>query len=70
MVDVDPSATVIGASLFADGYTGRARIVIDEDHGHLLGATFVGPRVEELIHSATIAVASQIPLARLWHAVP
>jgi pyruvate/2-oxoglutarate dehydrogenase complex dihydrolipoamide dehydrogenase (E3) component len=34
------------------------------------GVTFVGPGVEELIHSATIAVAGQVPLARLWHAVP
>jgi dihydrolipoamide dehydrogenase len=25
--------------------------------------------VEELIYSATIAVAAQIPISRLWHAV-
>ena len=56
--------------LFADGYTGRARMVIDEDHGYLLGVTFVGPGTEELIYSATIAVASQVPISRLWHAVP
>jgi Pyridine nucleotide-disulphide oxidoreductase, dimerisation domain len=48
----------------------RARMIVDEGHGYLLGVTFVGPDVEELIHSATIAVASQVPLARLWHAVP
>jgi dihydrolipoamide dehydrogenase len=36
----------------------------------LLGVTFVGPGVEELLHSATIAVAGQVPLTRLWHAVP
>jgi len=36
----------------------------------VLGVTFVGPGVEELIHSATIAVASQVPLTRLGHAVP
>ena len=61
---------MIGANVYADGYTGRARMVVDEDHGCLLGATFVGPGTEELLHSATIAVAGQIPLARLWHAVP
>ena len=49
--------------LFADGYTGRARMVVDEDHDCLLGVTFVGPGMEELIHSATIAVAGQVPLA-------
>jgi len=70
VVDVDPGVTVPGAGLYADGYTGRARMVIDEDHGCLLGATFVGPGVEELIHSATIAVAGQVPISRLWHAVP
>jgi len=69
-VDVDPGAKVIGASLYADGYTGRARMVVDEDHRTLLGVTFVGPGVEELIHSATVAVAGQVPVARLWHAVP
>jgi len=70
VVDVDPGVTVPGAGLYADGYTGRARMVIDEDHGHLLGVTFVGPGVEQLIHSATIAVAGQVPISRLWHAVP
>ncbi|MGH3764199.1 MAG: dihydrolipoyl dehydrogenase family protein [Pseudonocardiaceae bacterium] len=70
VIDTDPGATVIGASLYADGYTGRARMVVDEDHGRLLGVTVVGPGVEELLHSATIAVVGQVPLTRLWHAVP
>jgi dihydrolipoamide dehydrogenase len=30
----------------------------------------VGPGVEELIHSATLAVAAQVPVNRLWHVVP
>ena len=70
VVDVDPGVAVPGAGLFADGYTGHARMVVDEDHCCLLGVTFVGPGVEELIHSATIAVAGQVPISRLWHAVP
>ncbi len=45
-------------------------MVVDEDRGYLLGVTFVGPGVEELIHLATIAVAGQVPISRLWHAVP
>jgi len=45
VIDVDPGATVIGANLYADGYPGRARMVVDEDHGYLLGVTFVGPGV-------------------------
>jgi len=68
-VDVE-LGKVKGASLYADGYRGRARMVVDLDHGYLLGVTFVGPGVAELLHSATVAVAGQVPIDRLWHAVP
>lgn len=61
---------VAGASLQADGYEGRARMVVDEKRGVILGVTFVGQDVSELIHAATIAIVGEIPLARLWHAVP
>ncbi len=61
---------VSGAALFADGYAGRARFVVDEQRGVLVGATFVGPGTGELLHSATVAVVGEVPLARLWHAVP
>ncbi|MFI9786339.1 dihydrolipoyl dehydrogenase family protein [Kitasatospora sp. NPDC051984] len=61
---------VAGASLYADGYRGRARAVVDLDKETLVGITFVGPGVAELLHSATIAIAGEVPLARLWHAVP
>jgi len=61
---------VAGASLQADGYTGRARAVVDEDRQVLLGVTFVGSDVAEMLQSATIAVVGEVPLSRLWHAVP
>jgi dihydrolipoamide dehydrogenase len=70
VIDVDPGEKVAGAGLYADDYVGRARMVVDEDYGYLLGVTVVGPGVEELLHSATIAVTAQVPVARLWHAVP
>jgi dihydrolipoamide dehydrogenase len=68
-VDVD-LATVAGAGLYADGYRGRARMVVDLDEEIVRGVTFVGPGVGELIHSATVAVVGEVPLNRLWHAVP
>jgi dihydrolipoamide dehydrogenase len=59
-----------GASLHADGYTGRARMVVDEKRRVIVGMTFVGPDVAELLQAATNAVVGEIPLDRLWHAVP
>ncbi|MFD0265372.1 dihydrolipoyl dehydrogenase family protein [Streptomyces sp. NPDC127106] len=61
---------VSGAGLYADGYRGRARMVVDLDREVLLGATFVGPGAAELLHAATVAVAGEVPVGRLWHAVP
>ncbi len=44
--------------------------MVDEDRKVLLGATFTGPDVAELLHAATIAIVGEVPLDRLWHAVP
>jgi len=62
--------SVAGAKLFEDGYTGHARMIVDEQAKTVLGMTLVGPGVGELIHAATIAVAGEVPLDKLWHAVP
>lgn len=69
VVDYD-LANVAGATVYSDDYTGRARMVVDEERQVLLGATFVGADVGELLHSATIAVVGEVPIPRLWHAVP
>ncbi|WP_031077923.1 dihydrolipoyl dehydrogenase family protein [Streptomyces sp. NRRL WC-3742] len=61
---------VAGASLYADGYRGRARAVFDQDREVIVGACLVGPGVAELLHSATVAVVGEVPIDRLWHAVP
>jgi pyruvate/2-oxoglutarate dehydrogenase complex dihydrolipoamide dehydrogenase (E3) component len=65
-----PIGSVAGAAVFADKYTGTAIAVVDTEREVLLGVTFVGPGVAELLHSATIAVVGEVPLRRLWHAVP
>jgi dihydrolipoamide dehydrogenase len=61
---------VAGAALYADGYSGHARMILDEERGVIVGMTLVGVSVGELIHAATIAIVAQIPIERLWHAVP
>ncbi len=68
-VDYEMDA-VIGALLHTDGYSGHARIIVDEDRHLIVGATMIGPQVGDLLHSATIAVIGEVPLERLWHAVP
>ncbi|MFF7989562.1 dihydrolipoyl dehydrogenase family protein [Kitasatospora xanthocidica] len=68
-VDHDLGA-VAGASLYGDDYRGRAQVVFDLDRGVLVGACLVGPGVAELLHSATVAVVGEVPIDRLWHAVP
>lgn len=61
---------VAGSSLHSENYEGWAQLVVDEDRRVLLGATFAGPDVAELLHAATVAVVGEVPLDRLWHAVP
>jgi pyruvate/2-oxoglutarate dehydrogenase complex dihydrolipoamide dehydrogenase (E3) component len=63
-------ADVVGAQLQGDGYSGRAKAVVDTDRQTLIGFTLVGPAVVDHLHAATIAVTAQVPLDSLWHAVP
>jgi dihydrolipoamide dehydrogenase len=61
---------VAGATLLADGYRGRAKAVVDESARTLLGVTFVGQDVAEMVQAATFAVVGRLTLDQLWHAVP
>ncbi|QQR44827.1 NAD(P)/FAD-dependent oxidoreductase [Myxococcus xanthus] len=61
---------VPGTSLVGKGLTGTVKWVVDEKRRVLVGATFTGPEVGEMLHAATIAVAGEVPLDTLWHAVP
>jgi dihydrolipoamide dehydrogenase len=67
---VDLEISVAGSYVHAADYVGKARLVVDTDREVLVGATFVGPDTAELLHAATIAVVGEVPLSRLWHAVP
>ncbi|MFJ3922251.1 hypothetical protein [Streptomyces sp. NPDC090022] len=61
---------VAGAALHADDYRGHAKLVVDDTRRVVVGCTFTGPMATELIHTATVAVVGEVPLDRLWHAVP
>ncbi|MGQ4387672.1 dihydrolipoyl dehydrogenase family protein [Streptomyces sp. SAS_270] len=59
-----------GAVQYRPDYRGRARILVDRGRQVVVGATFVGPGVGELLYSATVAITGEVPVERLWHAVP
>lgn len=63
-------SAVAGTALLGEGLGGAAQLVVDERRRVVVGATFVGPEMGELLHAATIAVAGEVPLDTLWHAVP
>ena len=69
VLDCDLSE-IAGASTHADGYRGTARAIVDTDRGVIVGATVVGEGVAEMLQALTIAVVGEVPLNRLWHAVP
>lgn len=61
---------VAGAYTRGNGISGTSKLVVDEARSVIVGATFTGPDVQELLHSATVAIVAEAPLATLWHAVP
>ncbi len=61
---------VAAAGTSGEGITGTAFLVVDAARRVIVGATFTGPDIGELLHSATVAVAGEVPLDTLWHAVP
>jgi pyruvate/2-oxoglutarate dehydrogenase complex dihydrolipoamide dehydrogenase (E3) component len=68
-VDVSTQGNA-GGSFVGKGAPGTARIVVDEQRRVIVGATFTGVEVAEMIHAATIAVIGEVSLDDLWHAIP
>ena len=61
---------VAGASTQGEGIEGTSFLVVDGKRDLIVGATFTGPQVAELLHSATVAIAGAVDMHTLWHAVP
>lgn len=61
---------VLGARLHAKNYSGRVSFTVDDDRDVLIGATFVGQDVADMVHAATIAIVGQLTVRQLRHAVP
>jgi len=65
-----PTGEVPGAYTQGNGISGTSQLVIDDNRRIVVGATFTGPGVQELLHSATVAICGGLTVDRLWHAVP
>lgn len=65
-----PLGRVAGVAVHRDGAEGQARLVVDAARDVIVGFTVVGDDVAELVHAATVAIVGEVPIARLWHAVP
>jgi len=61
---------VTGAYTRGNGIKGTSHIVVDQGRRVIVGATFTGPDVQEIVHAATIAIVGEVTLDTLWHAVP
>jgi dihydrolipoamide dehydrogenase len=65
-----PSSATAGGAFHGTGTPGTARIIVDEQRGVIVGATFTGTEVAEWLQAATIAIVGKTPVELLWQAVP
>jgi pyruvate/2-oxoglutarate dehydrogenase complex dihydrolipoamide dehydrogenase (E3) component len=65
-----PTGEVPGAYTQGDGIRGTSQLVIDDARRVAVGATFTGPGLAELLHSATVAICGGVTVDQLRHAVP
>ncbi len=65
-----PTGGVAGAYTRGNDINGTSQILVDEATRTIVGATFTGPGVQEIVHAATVAIAGRLTLDQLWHAVP
>ena len=65
-----PTGEVPGAYTQGNGIGGTSQLVIDDRRRTVVGATFTGPGLQELLHSATVAICGGVTVDQLRHAVP
>jgi pyruvate/2-oxoglutarate dehydrogenase complex dihydrolipoamide dehydrogenase (E3) component len=65
-----PTGDVPGAYTQGDDIRGTSQLVIDDQRRTIVGATFTGPGLQELLHSATVAICGGVTVDQLRHAVP
>lgn len=69
--EITAPVKTVGAMIHADGYQdGWAEWIVESTSHKLLGATFVGNDVTDLLHASTVAIIGGMRLEQLAHAVP
>lgn len=64
-----PTSGTAGASFYGNGVKGTTRFVVDPERQVLVGVTFVGHEVADMLQAATIAIVAEVPLSVLAHAI-
>jgi pyruvate/2-oxoglutarate dehydrogenase complex dihydrolipoamide dehydrogenase (E3) component len=67
-IDVPTDGTP-GASFQGKDTGGTSRIVVDQEKGTIVGATFTGFETADFLQAATVAMVAEVPLRRLRHAI-
>jgi pyruvate/2-oxoglutarate dehydrogenase complex dihydrolipoamide dehydrogenase (E3) component len=69
VVETDTSGNA-GGSFYGRNAPGTSRLLIDRERRLVVGATFTGAEVADMLHAATIAIVGEVPLEALRHATP
>jgi pyruvate/2-oxoglutarate dehydrogenase complex dihydrolipoamide dehydrogenase (E3) component len=67
-IDV-PTDGSAGASFQGKETGGTCRLVVDQQKGTIVGATFTGFETADFLQAATVAIVAEVPLSKLRHAV-
>lgn len=68
IVSVGTSANA-GGTFWGAGSEGTSQLVIDKHRRIVVGATFTGSEVQDMLQAATFAVVGELTLEQLWHGI-
>ena len=72
---IDVQIVFVGTSAIAGGTfcgaesQGTSQLVIDKHRRVVVGATFTGSEVHDMLQAATFAVVGELTLEQLWHGI-
>ena len=67
--EISMAMSAPGVMIHSEGYDGWVQWVMDEA-GKLIGATFVGTDVVNLLHATTVAITAGLTWQQMYHAIP